>query len=285
MEACTAEDLFNALQNGCLVVDCRGKAEYAVAHVASAALAEDAEADLETPDDQRVVVLYGHGGAPSDAAASLAVMRALARVRDKFRGAARLPTLWWCCATSQEVLASFPFCGSPVPLSPLDGPGPSFPSVVAPGVFLGSALHAASETVFRGLRLARVLNVAKEVPNAFEGGPLGVRYINLPWVDAEDQPIDCAAAAEAVQEAVAAGEPLLVHCFQGMSRSAAAAACWLVAHRGLDADAAHAHLRRARSIVRINAGFLAQLHAFATTVAAARAGGAAVAACVGGAGR
>jgi protein-tyrosine phosphatase len=52
-----------------------------------------------------------------------------------------------------------------------------------------------------------------------------------------------------------------VHCYQGKSRSAAAVAAWLVARRGMEPDAAHSHLQRMRSIVRMNDNFLRQLHA------------------------
>ena len=55
---------------------------------------------------------------------------------------------------------------------------------------------------------------------------------------------------------------VLVHCAQGMSRSAAVVAGYIMARGRLDADEAVARVRAARPTVRPNEGFALQLHEF-----------------------
>lgn len=92
----------------------------------------------------------------------------------------------------------------------------------------------------------------------------------FPWIDSSSFPIaaDLDRVAATIEACRAAHGHVLIHCYHGKSRSAAAVAAWLIRYRGMDADAAHALLRRCRSIVQINDGFMAQLREYRASVVA-----------------
>ena len=112
------------------------------------------------------------------------------------------------------------------------------------------------------------------------GEALGLRLSAFNWVDDCLFPIlgELPEAAARIEEGVARGG-VLVHCFQGASRSAAAVCAWLLwrhPERAPSVEAAHAWLRGCRPLVGMNAGFCAQLEAFrgaAVEAAAAEGGG------------
>lgn len=70
------------------------------------------------------------------------------------------------------------------------------------------------------------------------------------------------AALAFIHAGVEAGIPTLVHCQAGVSRSATIVLAYLVAHRGMTLHDALLSLRRVRSVVSPNMGFMAQLAEF-----------------------
>lgn len=255
----SAEELFNAIQNGCFILDLRSPLEYLMSHAAtSSSVGSDVDAASrawETPDDLRKAFVYGSGAESSEQVAA-----AVKAIRHRFPFTS---TCVSCSVPFMKFEARFPFlCVSD------STSGTSllcYPQLIVPGVFLGSQLHASDRTVLSQLGITRVLNLAEETPNYFEaatdGVPSTIRYTKLPWTDSSVFPIaaDLCVAADTIEEAVASGQPILVHCFQGMSRSGAAAAAWLIAFRNHSAHTAHTYLQEKRSMVRINSGFLQQL--------------------------
>ena len=253
--ACTPCEAYNALQEGHLVLDARSPRAFSLlgAQLAGAAAA------LEEPDSLRGAVIVGEG-----AAAAAACAQALAR------WPALAPVLRLLPAADAPALAAaFPWAVEPG--ASFGGP---FPAALGDGVFLGSAWHAGSGDCLRACGFTHLVVCMREAGgcSAAAAAELGLRVARFPWVDAEGHALlqDLPAAVAAVEAGRRArGGRVLVHCWAGASRSAAAAAAWLLWRRGGTVAGAHAALRAARSAVGINAGFLAQLEVWRECVAAA----------------
>ena len=120
------------------------------------------------------------------------------------------------------------------------------PSDILDGLlFVGNAACAEQY----GSDFELVVNCTKNLP-----APTGnqTAFIRLP---VDDDPGEALAlfgllretdALRAINETISRGGRCLVHCMAGAQRSAAVAACFMVAYCGLDADTAIAHVRARR---------------------------------------
>ena len=63
-----------------------------------------------------------------------------------------------------------------------------------------------------------------------------------------------------ISNACQSGGKVLVHCDQGVSRSATAVLAYLMKERGMSVDQAFAYLQSKRGIVDPNYGFIQKLH-------------------------
>jgi protein-tyrosine phosphatase len=109
---------------------------------------------------------------------------------------------------------------------------------VLPGVSVGSLsrmsdVHAGKSTL---------VSLCAELQ-----APAQARCLCLPWLDlVPASPLALRRAASTIDKAVRQGDPVIVSCALGFSRSVAALACWLArSGRMQDTDAALAHLRQA----------------------------------------
>ena len=205
--------LFNALQNGCLVIDTRRGAD----PLPGACAGVDGDADFDAPECFDACVLVAAAAADGGAAAATAA-----------RAVARWPTLAGRVFVARD-LASFAARFPCALAAPVSGAPPSLPSAVGTGVFLGSAHHASERTVLDALRVAGVVNVMDSSGGASTADvdALGLRIARFHWVDDDAFPIlkDLVEAAAAIEELRIHGV-VLVHCMRGASRSAAAVAAW-----------------------------------------------------------
>ena len=122
----------------------------------------------------------------------------------------------------------------------------SAPSDILDGLlFVGNAACAERS----GGDFDLVVNCTKNLPAPHEPG---TRFLRLPVDDGPEEALTLfrllreTDALRAIDETLARGGRCLVHCMAGDQRSAAVAACFLVSHRGLDADAAIAYVRARR---------------------------------------
>lgn len=151
--------------------------------------------------------------------------------------------------------------------------GPAFPEIqqessecseILPHLFLGGNLVARDLAVLRRHSITRVLNVASGViPNYFSAE---LCYTSFELIDAPLEEIDhfiLHAIAE-IEDCISSGESILVHCHQGISRSATLVIAYVAWKLDLDVPSALQYVKARRSIVSPNQGFLNQLAQFET---------------------
>jgi rhodanese-related sulfurtransferase len=138
---------------------------------------------------------------------------------------------------------------------PRAGVPPVDATLIVPGLWVGNMGAALSPAWLARNGIEAVFNCTRDVPFAASGGPAPPRRHYRVPVDDNLQPAEIARLARLAPEAVfkvlrehGRGRPVLIHCYAGMQRSAAVAAMYLMATRGMDADDAVALLRRRRPV-------------------------------------
>ena len=145
------------------------------------------------------------------------------------------------------------------PVRELD-PDPS-PALLAPGLYLGSMAHASNVPLMKRLGLTHVLDCADREPiEAYDAA--GVEHLLLGAQDNTSYPLlktHSAQAAAFLRPALDGGGAVLVHCEQGINRSAAIAIAFLLEWRMEPLLDVVAHAFAARPIILQNQGFVTQL--------------------------
>jgi hypothetical protein len=216
------------------------------------------EVEWETPDDARTAIIYGLPTFPSDAERAAALHALAARIASKLRGAVR--RIQVCAEPFAAFAARHPYLVTSGAADAAGPPPPLLPASIADGVWLGSELHthathapaSAAPLAVRALSLLDVRAVVCVMDDpggvggerlassddgaAADGARAGfVSVVRFPWVDADTFAI--APHLDAVADAVEAGRRaggggVLVHCYHGASRSAAAVAAGHGRRRG-----------------------------------------------------
>lgn len=138
------------------------------------------------------------------------------------------------------------------------------PSLAAPNVYISGSSLVRNPAGVSKLRVGAVLNVAFEIygdPDEFASHGLAYRAEALK--DVSEQPLAPELLHELVRwvhEKVSAGQPTLVHCQMGISRSASVVIAYMLATQQAESVAtALALLRRRRPQVKPNPGFMQRL--------------------------
>ena len=139
---------------------------------------------------------------------------------------------------------------------PLPSPTPPPASQLRPRLYLGD-VSAASPAFLSAHGVTHVLNALGEA-HACPGAHV---TLSLGLLDCETQPLDFAAPLHFIRSALHSSphSVVLIHCFAGVSRSAALAMAWLMASERLRMEEALRVVRSARPRAAPNAAFLAQL--------------------------
>lgn len=129
---------------------------------------------------------------------------------------------------------------------------------IVPNLFLGSAEDALDPALTTG---ATVINVAREISKR---SPYANRYVHLPIKDKASERIDVFfdRAFEIIDDELAHGRRVLVHCFAGISRSATIVIAYLMKKNSWTYQRAHEFVRILRPQVDPNFGFVVQLYTY-----------------------
>ena len=136
----------------------------------------------------------------------------------------------------------------------------SYPDKVTDHVFLGSLRTAQSEKIFRQLNITKIVTAGKGL-QVLDPLPEGVEQILL---NVDDQPDQKLApffddVADFLEKSTLQNERVLVHCFAGLSRSAAVVCAYLIKKRKMTFKQAIQLVKVARPSVNPNDGFRKQL--------------------------
>lgn len=131
---------------------------------------------------------------------------------------------------------------------------------IIPGVFLGSIAAARDTESQKKLGITHILNATSHGSKA-----PGCKVLSLPLQDNDgDQDIKqhFDASIAFMNEALAGGSAVLVHCIRGVSRSSTLVAAYIMRSAGLSRQEALGLVKRARPVVNPKVGFLHQLKQF-----------------------
>ncbi|PSC74445.1 MAP kinase phosphatase with leucine-rich repeats 3 [Micractinium conductrix] len=133
------------------------------------------------------------------------------------------------------------------------------PCRLMPRLYLSGAVEASSLHMLRHLGITHVLNATEDLLLPEEG--LGFTTLRCPLRDVEEEDITphLPDASAFIDEGLASGGSVLVHCHAGKSRSCSLVLSWLMTRRRWDLNRALQFLRRARPEAEPNAGYLAAL--------------------------
>ncbi|KAF5333474.1 hypothetical protein D9611_002541 [Ephemerocybe angulata] len=130
-------------------------------------------------------------------------------------------------------------------------------------LFLGNILAARSTRSLTERRITHILSVCNdEIPAEVPESGLTHMRIPVEDVDYADLLIHLPGACRWIDQALRGGGVVLVHCYQGLSRSAAVIAAYVMWSRRVNATQALEFVRSARDQIWINPGFQEQLVLF-----------------------
>lgn len=130
-------------------------------------------------------------------------------------------------------------------------------------LFLGS-LSAVNDTdLLRSNHISHLVQVmdAPWLPSIEKSEKNGLTCYRIDIVDSSSNDLKphLEAVCNYIDKALKRGESVLVHCQQGVSRSAAVVIAYLIRNRGMSYDAAFAFLKRKRACIKPNPGFVKTL--------------------------
>ena len=131
------------------------------------------------------------------------------------------------------------------------------PIEIFPNVLLGNAAASANAIALQRADVTHIVNVSTALPNHFEGL---AEYLRIPIEDAltADLSAHLDSAVDFMAAAIRDGGAVLVHCKQGVSRSASIVIAYCMREHGLTFREALAHVHK-RKWVRPNEAFVEQL--------------------------
>ncbi|MCC6165792.1 MAG: dual specificity protein phosphatase family protein [Caldilineaceae bacterium] len=144
------------------------------------------------------------------------------------------------------------------------GAPPRFFSRVTPQLYVGGQYSARGWSRLRARGITAVVNLRDEFDDA-EAGIAPAAYLYLPTVDNTPPRIDdLCRGIRFMQQEIAGGGRVYVHCMLGVGRSATMVAAYLV-HQGMSPVEAWRTIRRARPFIQPTAGQMALIEDFAQT--------------------
>ncbi|KZT29341.1 phosphatases II [Neolentinus lepideus HHB14362 ss-1] len=136
-------------------------------------------------------------------------------------------------------------------------------TIIEGRLYLGSIVAARSTRALSERRITHIVSVCTE-PIPADLPESGIRQLRIPIedVDYADLLIHLPGAVRFIRQALQEQGVVLVHCGQGLSRSAAVVAAYLMYSKHISATAALEEVRSAREQTWVNPGFQEQLVLF-----------------------
>ncbi|KIM46368.1 hypothetical protein M413DRAFT_65079 [Hebeloma cylindrosporum] len=133
-------------------------------------------------------------------------------------------------------------------------------AVIENRLFLGNIMAARSTRSLTENRITHILSVCSDpIPAEVPVGGIYHKRISVEDVDYADLLIHLPSACHFIDQALRSGGVVLVHCVQGISRSAAVVAAYLMWSRRVNSTQALEMVRTARDHIWPNPGFQEQL--------------------------
>eukprot|EP00047_Mylnosiga_fluctuans_P014711 m.40631 g.40631 ORF g.40631 m.40631 type:complete len:922 (+) comp5624_c0_seq1:186-2951(+) len=123
---------------------------------------------------------------------------------------------------------------------------------------LGTEWNACNKEELEAKNCRYIINVTKEIPNAFPGK---IKYLNIRIYDTPTAELlpHWDDTYRFIREARRAGSSVLVHCKMGVSRSASTVIAYAMKQYSWTLEVAYAYVKKRRSIIKPNEGFKQQL--------------------------
>jgi hypothetical protein len=134
-------------------------------------------------------------------------------------------------------------------------------SEILPSLYLGNDKGARNRDGLRSCGITHVLNVSRELANHY---PLNFEYMRIKVVDEPSATLDThfRESNQFIEAARRAEGKTFVHCAHGMSRSATMVIVYCMVYKGWTLLEALNIVRKKRSVVKPNNGFMRQLILF-----------------------
>ncbi|KAI9105531.1 protein-tyrosine phosphatase-like protein [Phlyctochytrium arcticum] len=152
---------------------------------------------------------------------------------------------------------------------------PTGPAEILPGVYLGSAFTAQDSHLLSRLGITAILNVAQELdrpqPSSLPLSPIceftssptprePTQYLHLPLTHSPDSlPPNLSEAITFIHAAKTSSRPVLVHCAQGVARSAAIVIAYVMWFHGSSVQEAYTFVKQRAPGVCPSVGFVGAL--------------------------
>ncbi|CAG9315380.1 unnamed protein product [Blepharisma stoltei] len=155
----------------------------------------------------------------------------------------------------------YPFVCEIGGMVPFEVPRYGYPNEIIPNkLYLGNFHHAEDALVHQNLKLTHILNATNGFSHKFESK--GVVYLRLGVEDLETENISeyFQIAFEFIDNIISSEKSrVLVHCAQGVSRSAAFVIMYIIKSMSVSYEEAFQFVKRHREIIKPNDGFAYQL--------------------------
>lgn len=150
---------------------------------------------------------------------------------------------------------------------PSNRPKNGYPNEIAPfKLYIGDKYHAGDPVVIKDMKITHIVNATRSFLPQFEAK--GVVYLNIVLDDLETEDISqhFEASFTFIERAIQLDYGrVLVHCAQGISRSATIVIMYLMVSRCIDFDEAYEFVRKHRNVAAPNVGFVQQLKGWAAS--------------------
>ena len=137
-----------------------------------------------------------------------------------------------------------------------------FATRVLPWLYLGAALDANKDVMLKRCKITHIVNLTQETPNITRWE--WVDYLHITVKDHSDENIEghFEPVLQWLEDVRQRGGIVLVHCKQGISRSATITIAYIMKHMRLPYKLAHDAVRIKRPAINPNLGFVAALESY-----------------------